>query len=106
MLIATLVLAATTAARASVADNAVRTSIAGIDVIAYPTGVKNVVTFRGSIPAGDSLAPEHNIAIPTLVISGQNDLVLGQGPRLAQALGQGKYVEVPGADHFSPGSLV
>ena len=41
------------------------------------------------------------IAIPALVISGQNDLVLGQGPRLAQALGQGQYVEVPGADHFS-----
>ena len=41
------------------------------------------------------------IAIPTLVISGQNDRVLGQGPRLAQALGQGAYVEVPGADHFS-----
>jgi len=41
------------------------------------------------------------IAIPTLVISGQNDSVLGQGPRLAQALGQAEYVEVPGADHFS-----
>lgn len=41
------------------------------------------------------------ITIPTLVISGQGDLVLGRGPKLAQALGQGKYVEVPGADHFS-----
>lgn len=41
------------------------------------------------------------IKMPTLVISGQNDLVLGQGPRLAQALGQAQYVEVPGADHFS-----
>lgn len=41
------------------------------------------------------------IAIPTLVISGQNDRVLGQGPRLAQALGHGKYLEVPAADHFS-----
>ena len=49
------------------------------------------------------LAPADALAItiPTLVISGQNDLVLGQGPRLAQALGQGAYVEVPGADHFS-----
>lgn len=46
---------------------------------------------------GDVLA----IKIPTLVISGQNDLVLGQGPNLAQALGQGEYIEVPGADHFS-----
>jgi pimeloyl-ACP methyl ester carboxylesterase len=41
------------------------------------------------------------ITIPTLVISGQSDLVLGQAPKLAQALGQGRYVEVPGADHFS-----
>ena len=58
LLLAVLVLATAGAtARAAVADNAVRTSIAGIDVIAYPTGVKNVVTFRGSLPAGDSLAP-------------------------------------------------
>jgi pimeloyl-ACP methyl ester carboxylesterase len=41
------------------------------------------------------------ITIPTLVVSGQADLVLGQGPKLAQSLGQGRYVEVPGADHFS-----
>lgn len=41
------------------------------------------------------------ITIPTLVVSGQADLVLGQGPKLAQSLGQGSYVEVPGADHFS-----
>jgi len=49
------------------------------------------------------LAPADALAIkvPTLVISGQNDSVLGQGPRLAQALGQAEYVEVPGADHFS-----
>lgn len=67
LLAAALLLAAGAAARASVAANAVRASIAGIDVVAYPTGVKNVVTFRGSIPAGDHLAPEHNIAVPTLV---------------------------------------
>ena len=49
------------------------------------------------------LAPADALAInmPTQVISGQNDRVLGQGPRLAQALGQAEYVEVPGADHFS-----
>ena len=41
------------------------------------------------------------ISIPTLVVSGQNDAVLGRGPRLAQALGHGEYLEVPGADHFS-----
>jgi pimeloyl-ACP methyl ester carboxylesterase len=41
------------------------------------------------------------IAVPTLVISGQNDMVLGCGPRLAQALNAGEYLEVAGADHFS-----
>lgn len=41
------------------------------------------------------------ITIPTLVVSGQADLVLGQGPKLAQSLGQGSYIEVPGADHFA-----
>jgi pimeloyl-ACP methyl ester carboxylesterase len=41
------------------------------------------------------------ISIPTRVISGQSDLVLGQGAKLAQALGQGSYLEIPNADHFS-----
>ena len=41
------------------------------------------------------------ILIPTLVISGQNDMVLGRGPRLASALACGEYVEIPDADHFS-----
>ena len=41
------------------------------------------------------------ITVPTLVVSGQADLVLGHAPTLAQSLGQGRYVEVPGANHFS-----
>lgn len=41
------------------------------------------------------------ISIPTLVVSGQNDMVLGRGPRLAAALAHGEYVEVGDADHFS-----
>ena len=42
-----------------------------------------------------------NISVPTLVVSGTKDLVLGCGPRLAAALGQGQYFEVEEADHFS-----
>ena len=53
-------------AHAQIAAKAVRTKVAGIDVIAYPTGVKNVVTIRGSFPAGDSLAGADNPAVPTL----------------------------------------
>jgi len=40
------------------------------------------------------------IRSPVLVVSGANDLVLGQGPRLAACL-HGRYLEVAGADHFS-----
>src|SRR5450755_1750689 len=51
----------------AIADKVVREKIAGIDVIAYRTDIKDVVTFRGSLPAGDSFAPKENIAVPTLV---------------------------------------
>jgi len=40
------------------------------------------------------------IAVPVLVVSGELDPVLGRGPRLAQAMPRGRYVEIPGADHF------
>jgi len=43
---------------AEIADKVVREKIAGIDVIVYKTGVKDVVTFRCSLPAGDSFAPK------------------------------------------------
>ena len=36
-----------------IADHITRNKIDGIDVIISPTGVKNVVTFTGSLPAGD-----------------------------------------------------
>lgn len=42
-----------------------------------------------------------NIAVPTLVVSGDNDSILGQGPRLAAALGNGRYLEIKAADHFN-----
>lgn len=48
-----------------------------------------------------SAAEAAAITVPTLVISGENDLVLGQGPHLAAALAQGQYLQIAGADHFS-----
>lgn len=42
-----------------------------------------------------------SIGTPVMVVSGEKDPVLGRGPRLADALGNGKYLEVAGADHFS-----
>ena len=41
------------------------------------------------------------ITHPILVVSGDSDRVLGSGPRLAGALGNGRYLEVAGGDHFS-----
>lgn len=42
------------------------------------------------------------IKVPVLVLSGQLDPVLGQGPRLAKSIPMGRYMEVEGADHFEP----
>jgi hypothetical protein len=49
---------------AQIASKVVREKIAGIDVIAYQTEVENVVTFRGSLPAGDSFAPKKMSRFP------------------------------------------
>ncbi len=62
-----LLSAASLQAAANIADKVVRANVAGIDLLAYPTGVDQVVTFRGSLPAGDSFAGSGNVAIPTLV---------------------------------------
>lgn len=53
-------------AQAQIAPHVIRSKIAGVDVLIYPTGVKDVVTIDGSLPAGDALAGEGNIAVPTL----------------------------------------
>jgi pimeloyl-ACP methyl ester carboxylesterase len=48
-----------------------------------------------------AVSDAQHITHPALVVSGENDQVLGRGPRLAEALGNAKYLEVAGADHFS-----
>lgn len=40
------------------------------------------------------------VAVDVLVISGEIDLVLGQGQVLARTLAHGLYLEIAGADHF------
>ena len=51
---------------AALAARGHRSKVAGIDLITYPTQVKQVVVILGALPAGDALAPAANIAIPTL----------------------------------------
>lgn len=41
------------------------------------------------------------ITTPTLIISGEKDLVLGQGQEVANTLAKGKYLEIKGATHFT-----
>src|SRR6202050_2618501 len=53
--------------KAQIAPHVVRTKTAGIDLVAYPTAVKDVVTITGSLPAGDAFAGSGNAAVPTLV---------------------------------------
>ena len=55
------------AAHAEIAPGTVRTKIAGIDVIAYKSGVKDVVYLRGTLPAGDAKDPADNPVIASLV---------------------------------------
>jgi zinc protease len=55
------------AAHAGMADRAIRSNIGGIDVIIYPTEVKDVVTLAGSLPGGDAFAVKGQSAVPTLV---------------------------------------
>ncbi|GAC1305936.1 MAG: pitrilysin family protein [Steroidobacteraceae bacterium] len=54
-------------ADATMAAQAQRVRAAGIDVVTYRTGVKDVVVLIGVLPAGDAMADGGNIAVPTLV---------------------------------------
>ena len=40
------------------------------------------------------------IEVPTLIISGELDLVLGKGEKTAKALPNGEYLEIKGSNHF------
>ncbi|MDD5336486.1 MAG: pitrilysin family protein [Rhodoferax sp.] len=76
----------------TMAANAKRSKIAGIDVIAYPTGVKNVVTLRAVLPAGRALAGARNPSIPTLT-----GMLLDQGTRQQDKFAIAEKLEAVGA---------
>jgi len=75
-----------------IAPNAKRSKIAGIDVIAYPTGVKDVVTLRASLPAGRALGAKGNPAIPTLT-----GMLLDQGTKTQDKFAIAEKLESVGA---------
>lgn len=85
-------LAFVTTLSAQIASKVQRTKIAGLDIIAYPTGVKDVVTFHGSLPAGDAMAGDDNAAIPTLV-----GMMLDQGTTTEDKFAIAEKLESVGA---------
>ena len=54
---------------------------------------------RGDYPHC-SAADLSKATMPVLVVSAEKDPVLGRGSRLAEALPRGRYLEIPGVDHF------
>jgi zinc protease len=79
-------------AGARIAPNAKLMKLAGIDVIAYPTGVKNVVSLRASFPAGKGSAVGGNPSIPTLT-----GMLLDQGTRKQDKFSIAEKLEAVGA---------
>ncbi len=75
-----------------VAPNAKRSKIAGVDVIAYPTGVKDVVTVRAALPAGRAQGAAGNPAVATLTA-----MLLDQGTKAQDKFAIAEKLEAVGA---------
>jgi zinc protease len=84
--------AAAAAPSAKIAPNVKRSKTAGVDVIAYPTGVKDVVTLRASLPAGRSQGTKGNPAVPTLT-----GMLLDQGTKTQDKFAIAEKLEAVGA---------
>lgn len=100
-----LLLFSSTAARAQdaqIAPRVQRATVAGIDLLVLPTGVREVVTLRGSLPAGDAAARDGNVARATL--AGE---MLDQGTTTRDKFAIAEQLEAVGATvDFSVGNDV
>ncbi len=83
---------ATAAGGTRIAPRVWRKKIAGIDVIAYPTEVKDVVTVRASMPGGRALASTANPAVPVLAA-----MMLDQGTQRQDKFAIAEKLEAVGA---------
>ena len=84
---------------AQIAPHVVRAKIAGLDVLIYRTGVQDVVTIKGSLPAGDAFAGDGNLAVPTLA-----GMLLDQGTTKQDKFAIADKLETVGANiSFSVG---
>lgn len=66
MLALLAVLAAPAFGATHIAEHVTRERVAGIDVVIYPTSVKDVVSIEGALPASDAVVGEGNISLPSL----------------------------------------
>lgn len=80
-------------ASADMAEHAQRTQAAGIDLITYVTGVKDVVIIDGALPAGDAFAGTGNAAVPTLT-----GMMLDRGTRGMDQFAIAQQLESVGAE--------
>ena len=55
------------ACAAQIAPRVERSTVSGVDLLLLPTSVREVVTLRGSLPAGDAATKGGNVAVATLV---------------------------------------
>ena len=79
-------------AQAGIAERVVRSRIQGVDVIAYRTAVKDVVTINGSLPAGDAFADPANPDVATLA-----GMMLDKGTTTADKFSIAQQLESVGA---------
>lgn len=88
-----------TLASAGLAEHVTRKTIDGIDVMGYPTAIKDVVTIVGALPAGDAIAVANhdNPAVATLVA-----MMLDRGTTKEDKFAIAKRLEGVGASlHFA-----
>ena len=87
---------------ARISSGLVRTSVEGVDVIAYHTGVKDVVTLRGSLAGGDIQSPASNPAVAKLTA-----MMLDKGTKTLDKYAITTRLEAVGADlGFGAGEVV
>lgn len=78
---------------AKMAPNVRRATVAGMDLLAYPTGVKDVVTLRASLPAGRAHAGASNPSVPVLT-----GMLLDQGTTTQSKFAIAEKLESVGAN--------
>ena len=81
-----------------IAEHATRERVAGIDLVIYPTSIKDVISIEGALPAGDAVVGDGNIAVPSLTA-----WMLDRGTTTEDQFAIAAKLEAVGADiRFGP----